>query len=378
MTSATLRTITFVLALCATAQGVPLPQESTDSFPTGDAYNQSGNSGSVQLGSSVNMIPITNVTPINRYQPIVQAFAPLVQSQCQGDFSGLTGPAAAILDSPGTGAFPGTGTPNGFPDASAPGGFPGGPGAGGPMRKRQLSTAAGCAAAQGTTECNISLPSSTVDLGSQVNILPSTAVTPSTTFAPEVASFGSNIQAAPASSSMLPPQNVNLGSNVAIQPTTQVLPQTTYQPAVHQLTTAVQAAPEQDQTLPQSSVQLGSSVQIVPTVSVQPLTIYQPTVQSLPFVIDIAPCADQVSPQPAGLGLGVGMGLDAAVGQCAPLMGGAFAQDLGASGQGILTQGALGQGIPSMGTLGQGIPPMGALSQGIPPRGASGLGMGVH
>ncbi|KAF9080886.1 hypothetical protein BGX23_001550, partial [Mortierella sp. AD031] len=65
----------------------------------------------------------------------------------------------------------------------------------------------------GDAACQLSVPAQTVDMGSSTNIIPSTAVSPSTTYAPQVQALENEIQAAPAQDSTLPQQNVELGSN---------------------------------------------------------------------------------------------------------------------------------------------------------------------
>ncbi|KAF9171952.1 hypothetical protein BGX21_010604 [Mortierella sp. AD011] len=292
-TAATLR-ITIALALAAlVSQAAPCDIGGTSDIGTATdmglndlgtpASLQSVNSGSTSLGSTVNAIPITNVNPINRYQPVIQAFAPIVQSECYGDYDGSTlgpnygwGSQLYRRDSglSGTSSYSTLNTPYSSPLDSS-------------------SSDYGMGLwSQGQSDCDASVPSQNVDLGSSVSVIPSTQVAPSTFYQPHVSFLESNIQAAPMQSNYLPQQNVDLGSNVSIQPTTQVLPQTTYQPSVHQLTTSIEAAPQDDQSLPQSSVQLGSNVLITPTVGVRPLTVYQPTIKSLPFVIDVEPCQD--------------------------------------------------------------------------------------
>ncbi|KAF9896708.1 hypothetical protein BX616_006900 [Lobosporangium transversale] len=271
MTFASVIRITLALSLFVlAAQTVPVPQDPSalgsmdlnapdpDLAPT---CNQDIDSGSVSLASTVNTVPITNVTPVNRYQPIVQAFAPIVQSTLYG--------CASTIDNP---------------SQSDP--LP----RGNVLKRRQFPPINRDVDVE---SCSTTVPPSTVDMGSFVSAVPSTDVNPSTVYQPHVQALESAIEAAPAESSMLPQQNVDLGSNVFIQPLTQVLPQTTYQPKVQQLTTTIEATPQEDQSLPQSSVDLGSSVHIRPTVAVKPLTIFQPTVKSLPFIIEVEPCVDE-------------------------------------------------------------------------------------
>ncbi|KAF9365932.1 hypothetical protein BGX34_007432 [Mortierella sp. NVP85] len=417
--------ISFALALAAalTAQAAPILPNQAGDIPE-STCSQNVDSGEVSIASTINTVPVTNVTPINRYQPIIQTFAPIVDSQC--DFNPLFDTSIADISNPGAGIGLNIGgavggaqnllglgmdtsnlpclgalagmTPNianNLPglgmDASnlAVGARP-------MLRRRQLEPATNPGAsttAPSDVACQTSIPPQTVGMGSSVTMVPSTAVSPSTVYQAAVQSLESNIDAAPAQSSALPQQNVDLGSNVSIQPTTQVIPQTTYQPAVQQLTTDIQATPQQDQSLPQSSVQLGSSVQITPTVSVRPLTIFQPSIQSLPFIIDVAPCPQDFQrgfpPSPAGILPTPGQGLGAP-GQdlsTAPLGQGPIGTALGqgfnfaASGQGLAAApgqrfdtAALGQGLaaaasdPSFGTAALGQGPVGAApGQGFDP-----------
>ncbi|KAF9959936.1 hypothetical protein BGZ72_008445 [Mortierella alpina] len=311
MTCAAAFRITLALALIATAtQAAPILPAEPDY-----ACNQSVDSGLVSVSSTSNVVPVTQVTPVTHYQPLVQAHAPIVDSEC--DYRPLDIPYGSTdyrydpRFASNYGAYGGHYGVNAGPryNGAGYGRHPLGdmsPLAGG-LRKRQITAESGLAEPSGAfadatassvfyepqgEACDTSIPRQTVDMGSSVNMIPSTSVNPATFYQPQVQSLESDIQACAAESSALPEQNVHLGSNVSIQPTTQVLPQTMYQPAVHQLTAEIDAAPQEDQSLPQSSVELGSSVQIVPTVSVTPLTVFQPSVQSLPFIINVEPCVD--------------------------------------------------------------------------------------
>ncbi|KAF9279686.1 hypothetical protein BGZ68_007771 [Mortierella alpina] len=327
MTCAAAFRITVALALIATAiQAAPILPAEPDY-----ACNQSVDSGLVSVSSTSNVVPVTQVTPVTHYQPLVQAHAPIVDSECH--YRPLDSPYSQ-LDYPYYGAY-------GSHYGGARDDLRYGAGydrqalgdmsllATGGLRKRQVTAESDLAESSGAfgdatassllhepqaSACDTSIPPQTVDMGSNVNMIPSTSVNPATFYQPQVQSLESDIQACAAESSALPEQNVQLGSNVNIQPTTQVLPQTMYQPAVHQLTAEIEAAPQEDQSLPQSSVELGSSVQIVPTVSVTPLTIFQPSVQSLPFVIDVEPCVDYYNQQYQRGGIDLfqlgGLGLD--------------------------------------------------------------------
>ncbi|KAF9943882.1 hypothetical protein BGZ70_005325, partial [Mortierella alpina] len=62
-----------------------------------DCY-QSASSGNVDISSTTSIAPVTEVTPITRYQPYVQTFAPIVDSECDyggydrlGDYGGYGG-----------------------------------------------------------------------------------------------------------------------------------------------------------------------------------------------------------------------------------------------------------------------------------------------
>ena len=349
MTCSLLRiTVALTLVACVARAAPVLSANSGSSFDSTDltsgdmscdpslgSCDQAVNSGNVALGSTVNAVPITQVTPVTHYQPFVQAFAPIDQSSCD-DASDL-----GDSDSMNTGLLSNLGSDSDFYSGSSSNSYgnnisglyqgPGSDSMGMPSslayRRRDLANASNDASSNTNGQyadstdtstnsssddsdnswdssdmsaicsqnaqaggCDTWIPAQNVNLGSVVNMVPSTAVSPSTSYQAQVQSLQSDIQASPAQSSTLPQQNVNLGSNVAIQPLTQVLPQTVYQPEVHQLVTSVQASDVGDQSLPQSSVQLGSSVQITPTVSVTPLTRFQNTVHSLPFIIDVEPC----------------------------------------------------------------------------------------
>ncbi|KAF9110417.1 hypothetical protein BGX27_006376 [Mortierella sp. AM989] len=307
MPSTTTLRITLALALVAFAtQAVPIASvddmdisPDIGSLDSSTACSQSVNSGYTSLESTVNTVPITDVTPINRYQPHIQAYAPIVQSECYqtlgyGDANNFLGSDFGTdedFSSP-----IGSSYDDNYNESTL--------GSDSRLYRRDIAPFSDALDSSLNSapsdydishenqeeECNVLIPQQNIDLGSSISMIPSTNVLPSTSYLPHVQSLESDIQAAPAESNSLPQQNVNLGSDVNIQPTTHVLPETTYQPSVHQQTTSIEAAPQQDQSLPQSSVQLGSNVQIMPTVRVQPLTVFQPSVQSLPIVIDVQPC----------------------------------------------------------------------------------------
>ncbi|KAF9942428.1 hypothetical protein BGZ67_001785 [Mortierella alpina] len=321
MTCAAALRVTLALALIATAaQAAPILPVDQDY-----ACNQSVDSGLVSLSSTSNVVPVTQVTPVTHYQPLVQAHAAIVDSECQhrpldipygpsnyaydpsygarfasnyGAYGNRYGANADLRYGAGYGAGYGANADSMYgagygvnADSRYGAGYGAGSGgdalgdmsslAGG-LRKRQNIVESGLAessdaSADATTSslfyepqggaCDTSIPPQTVDMGSNVHMIPSTSVNPATFYQPQVQSLESDIQACAAESSALPEQNVQLGSNVSIQPTTQVLPQTMYQPA------------------------------IVPTVSVTPLTVFQPSVQSLPFIIDVEPCVNYYDQQ---------------------------------------------------------------------------------
>ncbi|KAF9100505.1 hypothetical protein BGX27_000362 [Mortierella sp. AM989] len=315
MTFLSLKAVSALAFAFIAVQAVPLAAPSY----LGDACNQHVNSGNVNVGSTTNITPITDVTPITRYQPIVQAYAPIVHSQCDRGFEtayksnfggsgypdlGYSGSSNLGYSNLGYDGHDNYGQYRHLGDSYSRRRF---------LKRRDDQTESqqsepgsllfsqlqsnNCPAGQ--VGCETSVPQQNIDLGSHVNIQPSNQVFPSTTYQNQVQSLDADIQAAQAQSSSLPQQNVNLGSNVSIQPTTQVIPQTTYQPSVNQLTTSVQAAPQQDQSLPQSSVQLGSQVYIAPNVQVRPLTTFQPSITSLPFIINSGPCVSDISTLPS-------------------------------------------------------------------------------
>lgn len=222
------------------------------------ACHQTANSGSVALGSTTKIVPLTQVTPITRYQPIVQAYAPIVQSQC-GDY-----PAHLY---------------GGFPNMA------------GRLHKRDVAMEPNTGAACTPTQmCEKTIPASTIETGSLVKAKPSSVILPSTVYQGHVVSEAAEIEAAAAQHTELSRGRVNLGSNTHIQPVTKIMPSTVYQPSVAQKATMIEAAPQQDLSLAQSSASLGSMVTVRPTTTVEPLTVFQPKVKSLPFIISDEGC----------------------------------------------------------------------------------------
>ncbi|KAF9972545.1 hypothetical protein BGZ73_004315 [Actinomortierella ambigua] len=345
---------TLALLACA-AHAAPLYQ---DASCGGSACDQSAHSGSVSLGSSTNIFPETNVVPITRYQPYVKSYAPVVDSECYYPYGGYGGFGGygSLGDYGGLGGFGGYGGLGGYDDIGY-GALAGLRGRSG-LFKRQADPSLQAQGSQGpvsgcvpseTVSCDLTLPQSTVALGSQVGISPSTQVTPQTFYQDAVQSLSVNIDAAAAQTSVLPQESVSLGSNVDVQPVTQVLPQTFYQPALNSLATDIQAAPAQDVALPQSSVTLGSNVGIVPVTTVRPLTVFQPSIQSLPFIINAQTNCDQGFTGGAALGAGAMMG-PGPVG--IPLRGaaGAAMANVGASAGAMAADAAFGGNIPLMGS----------------------------
>ncbi|KAF9329368.1 hypothetical protein BG006_007548, partial [Podila minutissima] len=85
--------LSLACALVACATAIPILPPDASTCPAGQICNQSVDSGIVSVGSSVSAVPVTQVTPITNYQPIVQALAPIVTSECNnilgGGFGGL-------------------------------------------------------------------------------------------------------------------------------------------------------------------------------------------------------------------------------------------------------------------------------------------------
>ncbi|KAG0296001.1 Adaptor for signal transduction [Dissophora globulifera] len=255
----------------------------------GGQCNQAVQSGNVDIGSSTNIVPVTQVTPITRYQPIVQAYAPIVDSECSGGdasfFPSLYGGKY------GYGSF--GYSPYGYfphhrynmhprPSMDMMPGFMGGAGL---VKRRNIASMKENCVPSATETCEQNVPGSSTNLGSYVTAEPSNVVLPSTVYQGHVQSQAADIEAAAAQHTTLSHSNVDIGSHTYIQPVTKVLPQTTYQPSVDQKATVIDAAAPEHESLARSSVSLGSSVTVRPTTKVEPLTVYQPSIQSLPFLI---------------------------------------------------------------------------------------------
>ncbi|KAF9984937.1 hypothetical protein BGZ75_003508 [Mortierella antarctica] len=284
MTSSILKLTSAALVLTCVIHAVPLRGGCV-----GDACYQTASSGSVSLGSSTKIVPVTEVTPITRYQPIIQSYAPVVQSECPADsllsefrsplgdsrFMSLRqGPAEEMMmkGSPRLRSAMTTGdTINRF-------------------AKRAMVLPEECVPSA-TQTCEQTVPGSTTDIGSDVTAVPSNVVLPSTVYQGHVQAKGPEIEAAAAEYKQLSQSNVNLASDTRIEPVTKVFPETTYQPSVEQKATMIEADMPESQSLGRSSVSLGSSVTVRPTTTVEPLTVFQPKVKSLPFIIHDEGCA---------------------------------------------------------------------------------------
>jgi len=328
MTAFIVKLSSAILAFACAIHAAPL-----DRRCAGSECSQSLSSGNVNLGSTTNISPITQVTPITRYQPMVQSFAPIVQSEadCADDLlpssmeDSMLYPDRRFYRNSlyGHGMYSGderfrfnvdrmselsrlrfmnrmghlnhddlgplgacaVGTRNlnaiGTPVINNSG----------VISKRAMVTP-DCVPSE-TNSCEQSLPVSSTDMGSLVTASPSTVVLPTTVYQGHVQSKEAQIAAAPVQHSTLKHSNVNLESHTMIQPITKVIPSTVYQPEVSQKATTVEMAPQEDQSLARSSVSLGSSVTIRPTTTVEPLTIFQPKIQSLPFIIHDEACQNE-------------------------------------------------------------------------------------
>ncbi|KAG0204631.1 hypothetical protein BGX28_003468 [Mortierella sp. GBA30] len=289
MTSFIFKLTSAIVALSCAIQAVPLGRGCI-----GSACHQAVDSGHVSLGSTTNIVPVTEVTPITRYQPIIQSYAPIVEAETQCSenvpldsmlessyvrpslMSLGRGPADEMMFGGGSGyrrmrPLTSGGTVNRF-------------------AKRDHLSSEVCVPSA-TQSCEQTIPSGTTDMGSFVTARPANTVLPSTVYHEHVQSKGPEVNAAAAEHKQLSQSNVNLGSDTMIQPVTKVFPETTYQPSVEQKATTIEASAPEDQSLDRSSVSLGSSVTVRPTTTVEPLTIYQPKIKSLPFIIHDEGCA---------------------------------------------------------------------------------------
>ncbi|KAF8960487.1 hypothetical protein BGZ46_001571 [Entomortierella lignicola] len=298
-----------VMAFTCVIQAVPLSRRFE-----GQECNLSVSSDNVSLGSTMNIVPVTQVTPVTQYQPIIQLYAPLFESLDTSSrnvpFWGNEGVVyfrqlpisrdmrlgderfARTVDRverlnrfgfleriedlhPSFVSIGERRIVNRFDRRDAT--FEDDQ-SNGNVRQKCVSSE--------TQTCEETVPSSTTDLGSIVTVAPSDQVLPSTVYQGHIQSNAAKIYAAETRHTNLRQSNVNLGSNTFIQPVTKVIPSTIYQPSVHQKTTVIEADEPEYQSLPRSSVSLGSTVTIRPVTTVEPLTIYQPRIESLPFIID--------------------------------------------------------------------------------------------
>ncbi|KAF9572459.1 hypothetical protein EC968_009845 [Mortierella alpina] len=287
MTSSILKLTSVAIALTCAIHGVPLGRGCV-----GDACHQVASSGSVSLGSSTKIVPVTEVTPITRYQPIIQSYAPVVQSECPtivplSEFRGpLGGPGymslrhgpAEEMMLKSSSRFRGAMRPMTIGDTINR------------FAKRAHVSAEECVPSA-TQTCEQTVPGSTTSMGSDVTVTPANVVLPSAVYQGHVQSKGPEIEAAAAEYKQLSQSNVNLASDTRIEPITKVFPETTYQPSVEQKATMIEADMPESQSLGRSSVSLGSSVTVRPTTTVEPLTVFQPKIKSLPFIIHDEGCA---------------------------------------------------------------------------------------
>src|SRR5690554_4394250 len=216
MTCSIIKIASALLMFACAIQAVPVQKRAC----AGGACAQNVDSGSVSLGSSTNIVPVTTVTPITRYQPVVQAYAPLVQSECGYAQRGMFGQDLRF-GRPSVDMIQGSGSPAGRMANLAP--F----GGGRRFQKRAKVMKADTPEAQcipsATQSCEQSLPVSTTDMGSMVTVKPSTTVLPETVYQSTVKSEAADIEAAETQHAALSQSSVSLGSNVAIQPLTKVL-----------------------------------------------------------------------------------------------------------------------------------------------------------
>ncbi|KAG0083183.1 hypothetical protein BGZ92_011007 [Podila epicladia] len=419
--------LSLACALVACAAAIPILPPDASACPTGQICNQSIDSGIVSVGSSVSAVPVTQVTPITNYQPVVHALAPIVTSECNNILGGGLGGLGGMGDLGLRGGHAGNlgiggnlglegGPPGGFGgnfagDLGLGGGIPGrlggnfagslglggglsggiggnfaGPGlagiganGGGQMRKRKMKRQFG-------------LPAGTTDASFLQSTDPAASCAPS-----DVACIAN-----------LPQQTVDLGSAVTAVPQTNVLPSTTFQSQVQSLDSNIQAAPAQQSSLPEQSVNMGHSTFIQPTTQVLPQTSYQPTVnqltteiqaaavqdqslpqssptiQSLPFIINAAPCVNTAQFTGASFGaaaaapfassfgassIGTGSPFGASSVGCPP-----FGSQVGTMDQAPATQGQSIAGLDQ--GSGQGFAGVGLAGQVGQPLMGQGLGLG--
>ncbi|KAF9165948.1 hypothetical protein BGX20_000397, partial [Mortierella sp. AD010] len=285
MTSAILKIASTLLIVACAVQAAPVAERGC----VGDACNQSVQSGNVNLGSTTNIVPVTQVVPITRYQPIVQAYAPIVQAEADCDerdessqyiwphyrhyMNYYPGPGEEMMAT-----YPYRrygdhmdqyGRMHRLHDITRfnRGDMNSEDISGNRLGKRHVApemsedeeqmgmqdTKEGCVPSA-TESCKQSVPISKTDMGSYVSVQPSNVILPSTVYQGHVQSKEANVYATPEQHNTLAHHHVELGSNTMIQPVTKVFPQTTYQPSVDQKATTIEAAEQSDLSLTRSSV----------------------------------------------------------------------------------------------------------------------------
>ncbi|KAF9278719.1 hypothetical protein BGZ68_008401 [Mortierella alpina] len=192
MSHLTLKLAAAVVVALFSAQAAPALERRLH----GSDCHQSASSGNVDISSTTSIAPVTEVTPITRYQPYVQTFAPIVDSECDFADYGRYGGYRGYGGYEGYGAY--------------------GRGYRGAYGRRA---------------------------GSHVNIQPTTHVKPDTTYQPTVNQLTTSIDAAPQQDQSLPQSSVQLGSSVHIAPEVHVQPLTTFQSSVKSLPFIINAEP---------------------------------------------------------------------------------------------------------------------------------------
>ncbi|KAF9430988.1 hypothetical protein BGZ94_000934 [Podila epigama] len=298
-----LKLATALVAIACVVHAAPTGQ----ACPGGACF-QSASSGQIDVGSTTNIVPVTQVTPVTRYQPIVQALAPIVQSECGQPLGGAgfdQQQQQQQQQQPQQMMFPQQPQQEQGPSPMM-GGFGYARGFGRPMylsragrmmvkrhhhlqkqeqheAERKMMFRPDCVPSA-TDSCLVSLESGKTDLGSSVVAVPSNIIKPLTEYQGRVQSKGPEVYAAEAQHAQLSQSNVNIASETKIQPETHVRPEVTYQPEVENKATLIESEAS-DASLARSSVSLGSTVTIRPVTKVEPLTTFQPKVMSLPFII---------------------------------------------------------------------------------------------
>ncbi|KAG0099107.1 hypothetical protein BGZ93_009189 [Podila epicladia] len=243
MTFTLIKTIATLLSFTCTIQAVPLGC-------AGSACYQSASSGNVKVGSATNLFPVTNVTPLTRYQPIVQ-------SECSHGRGSPLGSSMLDLGSLHQPLF----------------------------TKRHMSSEKHLrpdCIPSAADSCELALDS--------VTAAPSNVILPSTVYQGRVQSQAPEVFASPAEHSRLGSSNVELGGSALIQPVTHVAPSTVYQPSVENKSTIIESETGEHQSLAGSSVDLGSQTTIRPTTYVEPLTVIRPRIKTLTATVSELGC----------------------------------------------------------------------------------------